>query len=197
MVWVFVDLSLYAQHHCADQLGSTRRGVGGHPVVAHSLGAHQLQVGVANHNAIYAGSAFPIFHGLDLLLVVSGVSDWRCFCSRSPSQRFLSSSRASSQLQFRRREELALQIAVLLGVQYQQEDTKVSQERIMEVLNLEPSVLKVVLNDLESSLLICRTQTGDCVLAQQPERISLLRSLKPSKDLRSDQQRKKSSRRLP
>ena len=62
---------------------------------------------------------------------------------------------------------------MLLGVQYQQEDTKVSQERIMEVLNLEPSVLKVVLNDLESSLLICQTQTGDCVLAQQPERISL------------------------
>ena len=41
-----------------------------------------------------------------------------------------------------------------------------------------------VLNDLESSLLICQTQTGDCV-AQQPERISFWRSLKPSKDLRA------------
>jgi membrane protein len=133
----------------------------------------KLQIGVANYNAIYAGfSAFPIF------MVWVYFSWWAVLIggSYAAAHQIEDVHRQKIRrrnLNFRNREQIALQVAIALASAYREENTQCSMQELQEEMQIDLSILEVVLTDLEQAGLVVVSKNNDVLLAKESTRISL------------------------
>jgi len=175
LVWFGFAVLYRVMPNTQIMIGSALRGgiFGGSLWMIIHLAHIQLQVGVANYNAIYAGfSAFPIF------MVWVYFSWWAVliggsFAAAYQIEDVYRQKIIRRNLNFRSREQLVVQVAVALADAYRQENTRCPMVDLMNNLQTEESVLAVVLTDLQLAGLVVVTKDNEVVLAKDSQRIHL------------------------
>lgn len=140
-----------------------------------------LQVGVASYNALYAGfSAVPIFIGW-VYFSWSSILIGAAFAASIQIEDEHKNTVIRKNLDFLRREELALTLSLELANSFCNNKGAVSIQQLAQKVDEEEAALSVVLHDLQNSGIVEKTENNRYLLARYPENIDsfiILESMK-------------------
>jgi membrane protein len=150
----------------------------------------KLQVGVASYNALYAGfSAVPIFIGW-VYFSWSSVLIGAAFAASIQIEEEHKNTVIRKNLDFLRREELALTLSLELADSFCSNKGSVSIQDLAEKMDEEEAALSVVLHDLQRNGIVEKTEADCYLLSRYPENIDsfiILESMKEKiRDLDKD-----------
>ena len=142
----------------------------------------KLQVGVASYNALYAGfSAVPIFIGW-VYFSWSSILIGAAFAASIQIEEEHKSTVIRKNLDFLRREELALMLVLELARSFCAQKGPMSLSELGDTLKEEEAALSVVLKDLESSGILVKTEKGSYILCRDPQYIDVFVILESMKE---------------
>jgi hypothetical protein len=131
----------------------------------------QLQVGVANYNAIYSGfSAFPIFM-LWVFFSWVAVLIGAAFAAASETKEQYREQVIRDNLHYRERELLCLRVGIQLSERFQDDRGAIPLPRLCEDLHENEATLQVVVSDLKRAGIVEVTRDGGLLLSRSPVRL--------------------------
>ena len=140
-----------------------------------------LQVGVANYNALYASfSAFPIFI-IWVYFSWSAVLVGAAFAAGLQMEEEYRHSIIRSSLDFHDRERLGVMIGLLLTEVFMKEEGTTSLAELASELQEPEASIEVVLADLKYANLVEKTADESYLLSRDPRRITVLKLLQAVK----------------
>ena len=142
----------------------------------------KLQVGVASYNALYAGfSAVPIFIGW-VYFSWSSVLIGAAFAASIQIEEEHKNTVIRKNLDFLRREEIALTLALELADSFCSNKGAISIQELSHKIDEEQAALRVVLHDLQESGIVEKTEDDSYLLARYPESIDSFMILESMKE---------------